>query len=241
MHPEPVAYPAPAPRAAPDEVVIQLLSDPLEAKGLLAKPMTNPTISNTHILRRSLRNMRHPVPVRDRASCYVRTHRLGVGDRAALERDFSVAHRDHAATALRTTEPHPPPPPSQNRHRRRPHTSAPTPIAARPRAPLLRCRISPRRRTARRRCPWRSRRRRSPAHECNAPHARRRRPPASPIELNMRRATLHALHAGMRLQPTHPMQRALRAACDRAPQSRRMQCIRPHPSCTQVDTTRSSF
>ncbi len=36
---------------------------------------------------------------------------LGVGDRAALERDFPVAHRDHAA-ALHTAETHPPPPPS---------------------------------------------------------------------------------------------------------------------------------
>ncbi len=37
--------------------------------------------------------------------------RPGVGDRAALERDRPVAHRDHAAV-LRTAEPHPPPPPS---------------------------------------------------------------------------------------------------------------------------------
>ena len=64
-----------------------------------------------HTARRSPRNMRHPVPVCNRASCLVRTHRLGVGDRAALERDRPVAHRDHAAV-LRTTEPHPPPPPS---------------------------------------------------------------------------------------------------------------------------------
>ena len=65
-----------------------------------------------HTAQHSLRNMRHPVPVRDRASRYVRTHRLGVGDRAALERDRPVDHRDHTTTILRTAEPHPPPPPS---------------------------------------------------------------------------------------------------------------------------------
>jgi hypothetical protein len=132
----------------------------------------------------------------------------------------------------RRLRPKPPPP--------RPRASAPTPSAAGPRARMLRCPISPRRRTPRRPCPCLSRRR-GTAHECNAPHARRRRPPASPIELTVRRAAYHAHHAGMRLQPTHPMQRALRAACDQAPESRRMQCSRHHPSCTKVDTTRPSI
>ncbi len=78
----------------------------------------------------------------------------------------------------------------------RPRASAPAPIAAHPRARMLRCPISPRRRTARRPCPCGSRRRsRRAAHECNAPHARRRRPPAVPIELDMRRETYHAQHA----------------------------------------------
>ena len=38
--------------------------------------------------------------------------RPGVGDRAALERDCPVDHRDHAAAVLRTAEPHPVPPTS---------------------------------------------------------------------------------------------------------------------------------
>ncbi len=96
-----------------------------------------------------------------------RAHRLGVRDRAALERDGPIVHVNHT-TVLRT---------AKRPHARRksalalrPPTPALAPMHCRlaPLTPLLWCRISPRRRTARCRWPWRARRR-GPAQEHIAP------------------------------------------------------------------------
>ena len=136
--------------------------------------------------------------------------RRGVGDRAALERDCPVAHRDHAAAALRTAAPHLPSPASYIAPApHRPRASVPARIAARPCAHVLRCRISPRRRTAPRPSPCGSRRR-SAAHERNAPHARRRHRPPSPSSstCDAQRTTHTMRDASTASAP--PMQRALR-------------------------------
>jgi hypothetical protein len=117
-----------------------------------------------------------------RATRAGRTHRLGVRDRAALERDGPIPHAHHAAAAiLRTSR-------QSQGYRNRPripstdtHPTAHRPGSRRrpaPHAPfLLRCRISPRRRRAR--CPWPcgARHHRRPAHECIAPPLGRRKSP----------------------------------------------------------------
>ena len=133
-------------------------------------------------------------------------HRLRVGDRAAVERDCPVVHRDHAAI-LNTAEQHPRQPPSTPPPAPpRPRASAPTRIAARRCAHKPRSRISPRHRTARRPSPCGShrrhrRRRLRTAHEGNAPHARRlegtagRPHRAQHATRNVRRATCDVDHA----------------------------------------------
>jgi hypothetical protein len=179
----------------------------------------------------SPRNIRHPVPVCERASSPMRTVALVL----VIVPPLNVT----SPSLIQTTPPLPCAQPRRTRRRlrpkpppHRPRASAPTPFVVRPCALLLRCRISPRRRTARRPGPWRSHRRRSrsPAHECNAPHARRRRPPAGPIELSVRRATHHAQHAECvysqhTLCGVHCVQHAIgpqnRAACSAAGAIRR--------------------
>ncbi len=86
------------------------------------------------------------------------THRIGVPDRAAFERDGPIVHVNHAAAAaeLRTAD-------GATPSRIGPH---PTRIGPTRSAPLLlRCRISPRRRTAQCPWPWRARHRHRSAHE----------------------------------------------------------------------------
>jgi hypothetical protein len=128
---------------------------------------------------------RHPSAVPHRANIPYRgaqtrnagrTHpRRAVRDRAALERDGPVKHAHHA-TALRTSR-------RSHAHCNRPthpvrrHAPHVRITALAPHAPLLRCRISPRCRTARFPCPWRARRR-STAHKRIAPPLGRRNSPA---------------------------------------------------------------
>ncbi len=115
---------------------------------------------------------------RGRATRAGRTHRLGGRDRAALERDGAILHAHHAAVVLRTSQ-------RSHAHCNRPTHPVrrhPPPLriaALAPHAPLLRCRISPRCRTARCPCPWRARRRRRrTAHKRIAPPLGRRNSPA---------------------------------------------------------------
>jgi hypothetical protein len=104
----------------------------------------------------SIRNLR-------RGTCNMRrarTHRPGVRDRAALERDGAIAHANHAAAAavvLRTAGAATP----IAIGRRTPSADTRSPLRTRPdpHAPLLRCRLSPRCRTARCPCACRAHRR----------------------------------------------------------------------------------
>ena len=167
----------------------------------------------------------------------LRAYRFGVGDHAALERDFPVAHRDHAAV-LRTAEPHPPPPPSltapapptrigPDAHRCAPartcasvpdiatpsNSAAPLPMAITP--PLLRCaRVQ--------------RAARSAKASARRPH-------------RARHATRNAPRAPCRNATTADTPYAACIAGDRAPESHRMQCSRQHATCTKVATTRPSI
>jgi hypothetical protein len=141
-----------------------------------------------------------------------RTHRLAVRDRAAFERDGPIGHVYHAAV-LRTADAATPAaigPPSTDRAPPLPPLGASARLASAPLAShaplLLRCRISPRHRTAR--CPWpcpARHRRRCPALNTNGAAAK---PDPRPIEDRTCSTPYNALHDGA-LQgslPRAPMQ-----------------------------------